>query len=63
MFVRNHDEMRIEPVLLYPVGERLDEPGAPLRPSSGVPLFNMDAVSYTHLTKWLVQKVRRRRMA
>ena len=44
MFVRNHDEMRIEPVLLYPVGERLDEPGAPLRPSSGVPLFNMDVL-------------------
>jgi very-short-patch-repair endonuclease len=44
LFVRNHDEMRIEPVLLYPVGERLDEPGAPLRPSSGVPLFNMEVL-------------------
>ena len=44
LFVRNHDEMRIEPVLLYPVGERLDEPGAPLRPSNGVPLFNMEVL-------------------
>ena len=44
MFVRNHDEMRIEPVLLYPVEERIDEPGAPLRPSSAVPLFNMEVL-------------------
>ena len=44
MFVRNRDEMRVEPVLLYPVEERLDEPGAPLRPSGGVPLFNMEVL-------------------
>jgi len=44
LFVRNHDEMRIEPILLYPVGERLDEPGAPIRPASGVPLFNMEVL-------------------
>jgi very-short-patch-repair endonuclease len=42
--VRNRDEMRIEPVLLYPVEERLDEPGAPLRPSSGIPLFNLEVL-------------------
>ena len=44
MFVRNQDEMRIEPVLLYPVEERIEEPGAPLRPSSTVPLFNMEVL-------------------
>jgi very-short-patch-repair endonuclease len=44
LFVRNQDEMRIEPVLLYPIEERPDEPGAPLRPSSGIPLFNMEVL-------------------
>ena len=44
LFVRNHDEMRIEPVLLYPIEERPEEPGAPLRPSSGIPLFNMEVL-------------------
>ncbi len=44
LFVRNHDEMRIEPVLLYPVEERIDEPGAPLRPTSAIPLFNMEVL-------------------
>jgi very-short-patch-repair endonuclease len=44
LFVRNQDEMRVEPVLLYPVEERLDEPGTPLRPASGVPLFNMEVL-------------------
>jgi hypothetical protein len=37
------DEMRIEPVLLYPLEESADE-RAPLRPSSGVPLFNLDVL-------------------
>jgi hypothetical protein len=32
LFVRNQDEMRIEPVLLYPVEERTRRAGAPLRP-------------------------------
>lgn len=37
------DEMRIEPVLLYPLEEGADE-RAPLRPSSAVPLFNLDVL-------------------
>ena len=44
LFVRNQDEMRIEPVLLYPIEERPEEPGAPLRPTSGIPLFNMEVL-------------------
>ena len=41
---RNQAEMRLEPVLLYPMEERIDEPGAPLRPTSAVPLFNMEVL-------------------
>jgi very-short-patch-repair endonuclease len=44
LFVRNQEEMRIEPVLLYPVEERIDEPGTPLRAASGIPLFNMEVL-------------------
>jgi hypothetical protein len=44
LFVRNQSEMRLEPVLLYPVEERPEEPGAPLRPSSAIPLFNMEVL-------------------
>jgi very-short-patch-repair endonuclease len=44
ILVRNQDEMRIEPVLLYPIEERPEEPGAPLRPTSGIPLFNMEVL-------------------
>jgi very-short-patch-repair endonuclease len=44
LFVRNEEEMRIEPVLLYPIEERPDEHTAPLRPTSGIPLFNMDVL-------------------
>ena len=44
MFVRNQDEMRIEPVLLYPIEEHPEEPFSPLRPSSGIPLFNMEVL-------------------
>ena len=44
LVVRNEEEMRLEPVLLYPIEERTEEPGAPLRPASGIPLFNMDVL-------------------
>ena len=44
LFVRHDEEMRIEPVLLYPIEETADERGAPLRPSSGVPLFNLEVL-------------------
>ena len=44
LFVRNQDETRIEPVLLYPIEERPEEPGAPLRLTSGIPLFNMEVL-------------------
>lgn len=39
--LRNEDEMRIEPVLLYPIEE---EDGGPLRPAGGIPLFNLEVL-------------------
>jgi very-short-patch-repair endonuclease len=36
------EEMRIEPVLLYPIEETAEEPAELLRPASGVPLFNLE---------------------
>lgn len=42
--LRNDEEMRIEPVLLYPIDEGLDEHGDPLRPASGIPLFNLEVL-------------------
>ncbi len=41
--LENHDEMRIEPVLLYPLEEGDDERD-PLRPASGIPLFNLEVL-------------------
>lgn len=43
LFVHNDEEMRIEPVLLYPIEENTDRPGW-LRPASGIPLFNTDVL-------------------
>ena len=44
VFVRHEDERRIEPVLLYPIEDSPDERGAPLRPVSGIPLFNLEVL-------------------
>src|SRR4029077_8579936 len=41
--LRHEDEMRIEPVLLYPV-EETEDPAVPLRPASGIPLFNLEVL-------------------
>ncbi|HYW45581.1 MAG TPA: AAA domain-containing protein [Bryobacteraceae bacterium] len=41
---RNEEEMRIEPVLLYPIEESPDELAGPLRPASGIPLFNLEVL-------------------
>ena len=38
------EEMRIEPVLLYPIEETAEEPAELLRPASGVPLFNLEVL-------------------
>jgi very-short-patch-repair endonuclease len=40
--MRHDSEMRIEPVLIYPIAESADCPLECLRPSTGVPLFNLD---------------------
>ena len=39
--LRNEEETRIEPVLLYPIEDPSDEP---LRPASGIPLFKLDVL-------------------
>jgi very-short-patch-repair endonuclease len=41
---RNEEETRIEPVLLYPIEETPDEGSTPLRPASGIPLFNLEVL-------------------
>ncbi len=41
---RQEEEMRIEPLLLYPLEEISDEGGEPLRPVSGIPLFNLEVL-------------------
>jgi very-short-patch-repair endonuclease len=41
---RDHEEMRLEPALLYPIEESAEEFGQPLRPSSGIPLFNQEVL-------------------
>jgi very-short-patch-repair endonuclease len=43
VLLKDGDELRAEPVLLYPIEERADEPGE-LRPSSLIPLFNLDVL-------------------
>ena len=42
--MRNEEETRIEPVLLYPIEEVPDERSQPLRPAGGVPLFNLEVL-------------------
>jgi very-short-patch-repair endonuclease len=41
--LRNEDETRIEPVLLYPV-EETTEGVDPLQPATGIPLFNLEVL-------------------
>jgi very-short-patch-repair endonuclease len=43
VLLRNAEERRIEPVLLYPIDDAA-EPGGPLRPTSGIPLFNLEVL-------------------
>jgi hypothetical protein len=43
VILKDGDELRAEPVLLYPIEEAADEPGE-LRPSSLIPLFNLDVL-------------------
>ena len=43
VLLEDGEEMRIEPVLLYPIEESSD-PAEPLRPASGVPLFNLEVL-------------------
>jgi very-short-patch-repair endonuclease len=42
--VRGRSEPRIEPVLLYPIEEAPDDPAEPVRPVSGIPLFNLEVL-------------------
>ena len=42
--LRHEDEMRIEPVLLYPMEETPEDPAGALRPASGIPLFNLEVL-------------------
>ena len=41
---RHEEERRLEPILLYPVDEVLEEHMMHLRPANGVPLFNMEVL-------------------
>lgn len=41
---RNEEEMRIEPVLLYPVEDTPEDLAETLRPTSGIPLFNLEVL-------------------
>jgi len=41
---RNEEEVRIEPVLLYPIEESPEERGSPLWPAAGAPLFNLEVL-------------------
>ena len=40
----NEEEMRIEPLLLYPIDETPEVPADLLRPASGIPLFNLEVL-------------------
>jgi very-short-patch-repair endonuclease len=42
--VRDEEEARLEPVLLYPIEEIAEDRGEPLRPASGIPLFNLEVL-------------------
>jgi very-short-patch-repair endonuclease len=42
--LRDEEEMRIEPVLLYPIEETPEHPDDLLRPASGTPLFNLEVL-------------------
>lgn len=44
LLVRNEEDMRLEPVLLYPLEENPHDALPVLRPASGIPLFNMDVL-------------------
>jgi AAA domain/REase_MTES_1575 len=43
VILKDGDELRAEPVLLYPIEETPDEPGE-LRPAGALPLFNLDVL-------------------
>ena len=43
VILKDGDELRAEPVLLYPIEEAPDEPGE-LRPAGALPLFNLDVL-------------------
>jgi AAA domain len=40
----DQEEMRLEPVLLYPLEEPAEPSADPLRPASGIPLFNLEVL-------------------
>lgn len=42
--LRNEEETRIEPVLLYPIEETPEGNGDSIRPASGIPLFNLEVL-------------------
>ncbi|SPE32501.1 conserved hypothetical protein [Candidatus Sulfopaludibacter sp. SbA6] len=42
--LRNEDETRIEPVLLYPMEETPEDGPEALRPATGIPLFNLEVL-------------------
>ncbi len=44
VLLEHGEEMRIEPLLLYPIEESNGDPAELLRPASGIPLFNLEVL-------------------
>ena len=42
--LRNAEETRLEPILLYPIEDAPQDSTEPLRPASGIPLFNLEVL-------------------
>jgi len=44
LVLRNEEQRRLEPILLYPIEESPEDGVGPLRAASGIPLFNLDVL-------------------
>ena len=44
LYFKSQDSLRLQPILLYPIEDSTERADAPLQPSTGVPLFNLDVL-------------------